>query len=167
MNETGTLASVGSKRLQDLPALIVLHGEATWLDHGAANPQSVSHGTAALSARARAPLVVHAPAASRRLKAERESAQQDEQTRRLQLEMAYEEHCRTRVAEHIRQLPAREYEGLIDAQLADLRKQWNRLPGATLREMAECRVASALRPTLRLPTLEQFARRGPQTTLFD
>lgn len=71
MNETGTLASVGSKRLQDLPALIVLHGEATWLDHGAATPQSVSHGTAALSARARAPLVVHAPASARRLKAER------------------------------------------------------------------------------------------------
>ncbi|WP_374654283.1 ATP-dependent DNA helicase [Dongia sp.] len=58
-------------RLADLPALIAYHGEAVWLDHGQAAPRRVSHGTAALSARARAPLLVHAPAAARRLKAER------------------------------------------------------------------------------------------------
>ena len=70
MNETGTI-SQRAVNLAELPALIAYHGEAVWLDHGQALPQRVSHGTASLSGRARAPLLVHAPATARRLKVER------------------------------------------------------------------------------------------------
>lgn len=84
MNETGTSpppASPGPRApgprapgLADLPALIALHGEAVWLDRPTADPARLNHGTAALSARARAPLLVHAPATARRLKVERFAA---------------------------------------------------------------------------------------------
>lgn len=71
MNETGTLPPGATATLGDLPALVAFHAEAVWCDHGRASPQRVSHATAALSGRARAPLLVHAPSTARRLKAER------------------------------------------------------------------------------------------------
>ena len=86
MNETGTAhipathnpavqgpagQSPAAQRLAALPALLALHGEALWLDRASAEPQRVSHGTAGLSARATPPLLVHAPANARRLRADR------------------------------------------------------------------------------------------------
>lgn len=74
MNETGTFSNSGASplaRLAALPALLALHGQAVWLARADALPETVSHGTAGLSARAQPPLVVHAPATARRLKAER------------------------------------------------------------------------------------------------
>ncbi|WP_303978150.1 ATP-dependent DNA helicase [Dongia mobilis] len=73
MNETGT-SSPATQSLAALPALVAFHAEAAWLDQGRGAPQRVSHGTAALSARARAPFLVHAPATARRLKVERFAA---------------------------------------------------------------------------------------------
>jgi ATP-dependent DNA helicase DinG len=70
MNETGTPSQRGMK-LAELPALIAYHGEAVWLDHRDAPAQRVSHGTAGLSARAQAPLLVHAPSTARRLRVDR------------------------------------------------------------------------------------------------
>jgi ATP-dependent DNA helicase DinG len=73
MNETGTCPEQ-TTRLADLPALLALHGAALWLERGDAAPEQVSHATAALSARARPPLLVHGPGNARRLKAERFAA---------------------------------------------------------------------------------------------
>ena len=70
MNETGTPAQ-RSVKLSELPALVAYHGEAVWLEHRDAPTQRVSHGTAGLSARAKAPLLVHAPSTARRLRVER------------------------------------------------------------------------------------------------
>ncbi len=70
MNETGTIAQRAIK-LAEIPALVAFHGGAIWLERQEGGPQRVSHATAALSARAAAPLLVHAPATARRLKAER------------------------------------------------------------------------------------------------
>lgn len=71
MNETGTFQAPAATGLAALPALLALHGEAVWMDHDAAPPARLNHATAALSARARPPLVVHAPATARRLRIER------------------------------------------------------------------------------------------------
>ncbi|WP_374380460.1 ATP-dependent DNA helicase [Dongia sp.] len=70
MNETGTV-SQRAIRLAELPALVAYHAGAVWLDGREAPVQRVSHGTAGLSARSRAPILVHAPASARRLRVER------------------------------------------------------------------------------------------------
>ncbi|TDQ82086.1 ATP-dependent DNA helicase DinG [Dongia mobilis] len=73
MNESGTSPD-RIVPLADLPALLALHGAALWLERGDAAPEHVSQATVALSARARAPLLVHGPACARRLRTDRFAA---------------------------------------------------------------------------------------------
>jgi len=91
----------------------------------------------------------------------------DDSSRRLLLEDEYHEHCRERVRAHFASLTEADRQELLAERMRLVRRQWGHLPAATIEELAHRQVESELRGRLRLPTLEQFAARNPQETLFD
>jgi hypothetical protein len=100
----------------------------------------------------------------------RENAQErqvEETRRRIELEDRYQEFCRERVRVHLRGLDAAARRELVAEKMKLVRRQWSHLPAATIEELANRQVESDLRARLNLPSLDEFARRSPQETLFD
>lgn len=103
-------------------------------------------------------------------RAAREKTQErktEESRRRIALEDRYHEFCRERVHAHLNGLDRHTRESLIAEKMRAVRGQWGHLPSGTIEELATRQLERDLRARLNLPTIEEFAKRSPQETLFD
>jgi Replication initiator protein A len=93
--------------------------------------------------------------------------QAEESRRRLALEDRYHEHCRAKVRAYLHNLDEANRRELLEDKLRSVRRQWGHLPPATIDELANRQLEAALREKLSLPTIDEFAARSPQESLFD
>jgi hypothetical protein len=93
--------------------------------------------------------------------------QAEESRRRMALEDRHQEHCRGKVQAYFQSLDESTRRELLDDKLRAVRRQWGHLPAATIEELANRQLEAALRERLSLPTLDEFAARSPQESLFD
>jgi hypothetical protein len=103
-------------------------------------------------------------------RAERQKADErkaEDTRRRLALEERYQEFCRERVRGYLAKLDPHTRRDLLSERLRAVRSQWGHLPATTVEELATRQLERDLRTRLDLPTLEDFAKRSPQESLFD
>jgi hypothetical protein len=86
---------------------------------------------------------------------------------RIALEDGYNEFCREKVHAYLDALDEHSRRDLLAVKMRAVRAQWGHLPAATIEELANRQLERELREQLHLPSLEQFARRNPQESLFD
>ncbi|HEY1338262.1 MAG TPA: hypothetical protein VGF59_12165, partial [Bryobacteraceae bacterium] len=103
----------------------------------------------------------------RRARRQNEQKQAEESRRRVLLEDSYHEYCRDRVQAHFDGLDENTRRDILSEKLRSVRRHWGHLPAATIEELAKRQVETDLRGKLDLPTLEEFAARSPQKSLFD
>jgi hypothetical protein len=101
---------------------------------------------------------------ARKRTAEKEA---EESRRRILLEDRYHDYCRDKVRAHLKTLGEDVQQHLLAEKMRSVRRQWGHLPAATIEELAQRQLETELRGKLALPTLEQFATRSPQESLFD
>ena len=105
---------------------------------------------------------------SRREKRKANSHKQAEAaSRRIALEDEYHEYCREKVRGHLKTLGEDKVQTLLAEKMRAVRKQWGHLPTTTIEELAQRQLESELRLQLQLLSVEQFAARSPQKSLFD
>jgi hypothetical protein len=93
--------------------------------------------------------------------------QAEETSRRIALEDRYQEYCRGKVRAHFLSLDEPARRELFEEKLRVVRRQWGHLPAATIEELAHRQLETSLREKLSLPSIDEFAERSPQESLFD
>jgi hypothetical protein len=101
----------------------------------------------------------------------RQDNENQEQLRRLQLELDYEEYCHQRVVAQLEsQYRGEVLEEELRAQMKAIRKEqpeWFQRAGEQVRrEVVLGRLRTAVREKMKLPTLEQWSKQEAQTRLF-
>jgi hypothetical protein len=92
--------------------------------------------------------------------------QAEETGRRIQLENEYQNFCRERFRAYFDSITEAERQEMLAAKMRVVRRQWGHLPAATIEELAQRQIETDLRGKLQLPSLEEFATRNPQESLF-
>jgi hypothetical protein len=100
---------------------------------------------------------------ARRREQDREA---QETSRRAILEAEYNEFCREQIRRHAEALPETLRSEMLAEKIKSVRRQWSHLPQTTIEELAQRELEAALREKISLPTMEQFAARSPQESLF-
>jgi len=98
---------------------------------------------------------------------QKEERQADESRRRIDLEDRYHEFCRGRIEKYVQALDDASRRELLSEKLRAVRRSWGHLPAATMEELANRQLEADLRARLNLPSIEEFAARNPQESLFD
>jgi hypothetical protein len=104
--------------------------------------------------------------AQRRQREERKKQKQAEEIRLLAEEEAYDRYCREKVEAHLATLSEREMAELNVKYFREVKAQWPKLPQATLRDIARCKMEKAFRSSLQLMSFESFVS-NPQAALFE
>jgi hypothetical protein len=93
--------------------------------------------------------------------------QAEESHRRIALEDRYQEFCRAKIQHHLKSLDDATRRDLVAEKMRAVRGQWGHLPAATIEELAHRQLDRDLRGRINLPTLDEFAKRSPQESLFE
>jgi hypothetical protein len=108
----------------------------------------------------------------RRLRESRQQAESEERLRRAQLESEYEEYCQEQISKAIQaDYTAEQLETALREQMKTIKREqpewFARIPDATRREVALCRLKSVIRENLDIPSLDRWSRRNdPQQLSF-
>jgi hypothetical protein len=101
---------------------------------------------------------------TRQLNEEREAQKSH---RRNLLEDRYQEYCRDKVQAHLKTMNEDARQALLVDKIRTVRRQWGHLPSVTIEEIANRQLERDLRAKLNLPTVDEFATRSPQESLFE
>jgi hypothetical protein len=83
------------------------------------------------------------------------------------LENRYPDFCQEQIRTHMIAMGPEIRTDLLAVKLRLVRKQWEHLPKETIEQIATRQLENDIRDGLTLPSVEEFAWRNPQQSLFD
>jgi hypothetical protein len=96
-----------------------------------------------------------------------ENDQREEHIRRVTLENRYHDFCEEQTHSYLLQMPPEIRTERLAGKLRLVRKQWGHLPKDAIEQIAMRQLENEVRDELALPSLEEFADRDPQQSLFN
>ncbi len=102
----------------------------------------------------------------RKQRLQEEKEQVEDSIRRVSLENRYRDFCEEQIRTTMLEMDPDTRRDLLVAKLRLVRKHWGHLPKETIEQIATRQLENDIRDKLILPSIEEFARRNPQQSLF-